>query len=604
MKTLRVLLCLIMAIFLVSPLSLALERPMESVDYWQRNYDELRPEDDPRARMAHEIFNRLAGTAGSRPGLIPRLFIVRSEPKNVSLPIVIPDGSVIISTKTLDICFKDKNLGKDRLAFILGHELAHLFKDDFWHMKFFNAIKTAEAEKTSDSRLLEEIRQIVGSTDQVLAKELQADEFGIVYASMAGFNTRAIVAEDEKFNFFIDWLKSYDPAYSENAPKDPSHPTPEQRAETVRTRLRQVLKNVDVYDLGLSFYQTGQFERAILAFQRFLTYFPSREVYHNLAASHHQMALKYYRMQEGAPDPLFRMSLAIDPHTRANAIIVRGAEDPKHLYAEHLKEAIGFYHKAIAQDPGYVYSYNNLACALILRGEEGDAYKAIGLLRDSLKIEPAGKDTLNSLGVAFYYAENPAKARDCFLEANRLDPTYELPLFNLGRLALELGKENECRLYWSKYIELDGHSQWAGPVRKFLGTEEVRSSPSNSITQGKEKVLGLEIGAYDEDVSKDWGSPGTESISFGRARYRINAFPNQVVTVSESEEIQLIKVLSGFEGKTGRDIGIGESKENVISRYGPPARILETRGGFCLFYESFRMVFIFSENRLASWILF
>lgn len=604
MQILQILLFLIMVIVSFSPLSMAMERPMESIDFWQRNYDELRPDDDARARAAHEVFKRLVNTAGSRPGVIPRLFIVKSEPKNMSLPIVIPDGSVIASRKTLDICFKNAKWGEDRLAFVLGHELAHLLKDDFWHMKFFNAIKTAEAKKTSDPGLLEEIRQIVGATDQVLAKELQADEFGIVYASMAGFNTRAIVVEDESYNFFLDWLKSYDPAYSENAPKDPSHPTPEQRAETVRTRLVQVLKNVDVYDLGLSFYQTGQYERAIPAFQRFLTYFPSREVYHNLAASHHQLALKYYSSQEGAADPLFRMSLAIDPQTRASSIVVRGAEAPKHLYELHLKEAIGLYQKAIAQDPTYIFSYNNLACALILRGEEGDAYKAIGLLRDSLKIEPAGKDTLNSLGVAFYYAENPGKARECLLEACRLDPAYELPLFNLGRLALALGREDECRRYWLKYLELDGHSRWADPVRKFLGLQTVSSSSSDSAPQVKEKVLGLGIGTYDDEIPKEWGAPGTEIISLGRPRYRIDAFSNHVVTISESEEIQMIRVLSAFEGETGKGIKIGESKENVISRYGAPARTLETRGGFCLVYESSRIVFIFSDHRLISWIIY
>ena len=54
---------------------------MESIDFWQRNYDELRPENDQPAKRAYEIFDRLIRAAGSRPGVVPRLFIAKSEPK-------------------------------------------------------------------------------------------------------------------------------------------------------------------------------------------------------------------------------------------------------------------------------------------------------------------------------------------------------------------------------------------------------------------------------------------------------------------------------------------------------------------------------------------
>ena len=303
MRVLQLIYLVVLLVLVFPSTSRSSDNQMGTIDFWQRQYEELTPENDSRAKRAHEIFDLLVKTAGSRPGVVPRLFIAKSEPKNVSLPIAIPDGSVIISAKTLDICARNTKAADDRLAFVLGHELAHLLKDDFWHMKFFNALKTAETEKQSDAKTLSELREIAGSTDQVLAKELQADEFGIVYAAMAGFNASAIV-EDDKVNFFVEWLKINDPFYSESAPKDPGHPTPEQRAETVRARLLQVAENVEIFDLGLAFYQTGQFERAIPAFQKFLTYFPSREVYHDLAACHHQLAIRL-RPKGGRSEPSF-----------------------------------------------------------------------------------------------------------------------------------------------------------------------------------------------------------------------------------------------------------------------------------------------------------
>ncbi|MFZ2445108.1 MAG: tetratricopeptide repeat protein [Syntrophobacteraceae bacterium] len=603
MRVLRFISFLLFAVLIFPGLAEPVENQIETIDFWRRNYEEMRPENDVRAKRAHEIFTRLVNTAGGRPGVVPRLFISKSEPRNISLPIAIPDGSVIISGRTLDICSRDTKAADDRLAFVLGHELAHLLKDDFWHVKFFNAIKAAEAEKRSDAKTLAELREIAGSTDQVLAKELQADEFGIVYASMAGFNTRAVV-DDDKVNFFIEWLQAVDPTYSDNAPRDPDHPTPEQRAETIKARLRQVLKNVEIFELGVAFYRTGQFERAISAFQRFLTYFPSREVYHNLAASHHQLAVKYYGGKAGGEVPLFRMSVAIDPRTRAAEIAPRGAEDAEYLFGKHLKEAIELYQRAIQQDPGYVRSYNNLACALILRGEEGDAYRAIAMLKDSLKIEPGGKDALNSLGVAFFYAENPEKAKSCFLDARKIDPAYDLPLFNLGRLALEQGNEGECKKFWSEYIEMDKKSPWAAVAKKFLGIESPEAPSSRAGVREREKVLGLETGAYDEEVPKDWGSPRTEIAPLERYPYKLNSFANNVMTVSQNKEIKLILAFRDFSGKTGRDVGMGCSKEDVVARYGEPDKDLESQAGFTLVYESSGIAFNFQERKVVSWILF
>jgi tetratricopeptide (TPR) repeat protein len=579
---------------------------MESIDYWRRNYDELTPESNQEARRAHEIFNRLVRAAGSRPGVVPRLFIAKSEPKNISLPISIPDGSVIISAKTLEICGKDPTLGDDRLAFVLGHELAHLLKDDFWHMKFFSALKSEETEKSTDAQVLSQLREIAGSTDQVLAKELQADEFGIIYASMAGFNTSAIVNDDGKVNFFAEWLKAADPEYSEAAPKDPTHPTPEQRAETVRARLRQVLKNVQIFDLGVVFYQTGQFDRAAEAFEKFSTYFPSREVYHNLGASYHQLALKSYSPSGGHGPMLFKMSLSIDPTTRAKKITLRGGDDRQQLFEDRLQKAMDLYRRAISEDPAYVLSYNNLACALILRGREGDAYKAIGLLKDSLRLDPERLDTLNTLGVAFYYAENPAKAMEYFLEAHKIDPAYDLPLFNLGRLALETGKESEGRQYMLQYLELDKTSHWAAVARKLIKVEGTQQAVtiSKAEEQPPEKVLGLRPGASDEELPREWGEPKTDEVALDRYPYRIGSFPNRLMTVSRRNRVEFIVASSGFAGKTAREVGMGSTREEIISRYGEPSGTLDSSQGFTLVYDSPKVSFNFRGGRLVSWVLF
>jgi len=250
MKTIRS--CLkataIVTLFAAMLLSIAgaAENPKDRLEYWQKNFDELKPEDDARAKKAHEIFARVLSAAGKRPGVTPRLLVVKSEAAYVPLAIAIPDGGVIISKKVLDICYGDPRYGDDRLAFILGHEIAHQLKDDFWHMKFFQAVEISEGKDAGSAAVLNEVKTIAGSTENVLAKELQADEHGIIYASLAGYDTASIVTGDNKVNFFEYVARSMDPGNIKGMKQAGTHPAPAQRAETVKARLRQVLETKQV----------------------------------------------------------------------------------------------------------------------------------------------------------------------------------------------------------------------------------------------------------------------------------------------------------------------------------------------------------------------
>ena len=93
--------------------------------HWVAKYGEVSPADNDRVQRAHEIFQRLLYTAGKRPGVVPRLLITARDPMDMALPIAIPDGSIILSQKVLERCYRDTRWGDDRLAFVLGHELAH-----------------------------------------------------------------------------------------------------------------------------------------------------------------------------------------------------------------------------------------------------------------------------------------------------------------------------------------------------------------------------------------------------------------------------------------------------------------------------------------------
>jgi tetratricopeptide (TPR) repeat protein len=577
---------------------------MERVDHWRKNYEELRPTEDPHAARAHSIFQRLLHTAGKRPGVVPRLLITKNDPLNITLPVALPDGWIVLSKGTLDMAYHDPTRGDDRLAFVLAHEIAHQLKDDFWHLKFFQAIAVSTTQDPQRRKVLEEVRDIV--VEQVLAKELQADEQGIVYASMAGFNTNAIVTEDDQVNFFAAWVRALEPRRSSGIPQDRAYPTTKQRAEVVKARLKQILDKTEVFKVGLWFYQAGNYPRAILALEHFLQFFPSREVYHNLASSHHQLALQYHglwRSDAGAVP--FKLSLAVDPVTRASTISLRGSaghgKSPAELFRDHLDRTIEFYKTAISLDPSYVLSYNNLGCALLM---QDDAYKAIATLQDALKIAPNSPEALNNLGVAFFYAENPRQARAHLARARELSPAYDAPIFNLGRIAYAERQVAEAQRYWTTYVQLDPASPWADLLRKWVLLPSPSPVPS-SARQTVENILGLAVGAFENDIPRSWGAPRTTvRIPLEQEPFKVAVYPHGMTTLSQDEEILMIVALEGYRGKSAREVAIGSAGTDVFAHYGRPSRILQMTQGESWVYDAQGIAFQLRDGTVVSWLLF
>jgi tetratricopeptide (TPR) repeat protein len=581
----------------------ALANPKERIDYWQKNYDELTPRDDPRAERAHAIFQRILSAAGTRPGVIPRLYITQTDPWNISLPIAIPDGGVILSKGALDICYRDSRYGDDRLAFVLAHEIAHQLKDDFWHMKFFQALEASKTHDPQQQGVYDEVRNIAALTAQVRAKELQADEHAIVYAAMAGFHSHAIVTDDDRVNFFVEWSQALDPSRIPGVQTDPSHSPPQVRAATVKARLRQILSQIEVFQVGLWLYQAGAYEHAIHAFEEFLRYFPGREVYHNLATSHHQLALQHFRRWKKDESALpWKLSLAFDPVTRASFITLRGSRSPAELFAEHLDQAIKFYERAESLDATYTPSLNNLGCALILKD---DVYTAISKFQKVLNLTPDAPEALNNLGVAFLAAENSAKARAMLTKAHDLAKDYDAPLFNLGKLAYEQEHEADAQRYWRAYLQLDPVSPWAEAIYQALALTPPKPQGSTTSTSDVERLSGVQVGAFREDLPPAWGEPERRrDMMLGGERFTLAAYKNQAAILWLDDEVHLIATLEGYQGQSARGIGMGSGETDVRAAYGSPSRRLHLTQGATWVYDAWRIAFQLRGGKVVAWQLF
>jgi hypothetical protein len=578
----------------------------EQIDHWRSNYRQLKPTDDPRAKQAHDIFHRLVKVAGKTSGHAPQLFIVASNPWDIALPIALPDGWVVLSKNVLDICYQEPSQGDDRLAFVLAHEIAHQLKDDFWHIRFFQAFDKSPTKRSSE---VEKIRQLMGTPEQVSARELQADEHGIIYAAMAGFNTRAIVTADGSVNFFADWVRAI--GRLEGVSVEQMRPTPKERAEALRVRLRQVVDRTALFQAGVWWYYAGNYQQAIRLLEQFQRTFPSPEVSHNLATSHHQLALQAYQVwkKDAAPLP-FHLALAIDPLTRASQIALAGptrraegtpAPSPEAQFREHLNRAITLYQEVLKQENSYVASALNLASALLVRGDhsttpglKADFYEAVTVLQRALEYAPHAPETpaiLNTLGVALWYVGQPEQAKEYLARAQSLAPTYAAPACNLAVLTQA--------------------SPWIANARphEYDCPPPVRPSASAPSVNGQrpEQVMGLTIGRLQDQVPAQWGTPAPTPLEVDNKRLTVTAYPVGTLTLAQEKEILMIVVQEGARASSAsseKGITIGSPAQAVLAAYGPPVRQIATTRGESWSYEAPRIAFQFRDGQVVSWLVF
>ena len=453
---------------------------------------------------------------------------------------------------------------------------------------------------------LETVLHTASDRNMVRDRELRADMDGIMYAAMAGFNPRAIVTESPHTNFFTDWVQALDPQRLGSVSVDRLTPTPQERAKAVLARLRPVADNATLFQVGLWFYYAGDYPRALQAFAHFREVFPSREVLHNLATSHHQLALQAYQAwRQDAPLP-FQLSLAIDPLTRASKIYLGGPTrgsattpgTPAAHFRQHLEEAITLYQEALAHDAAYTPAAINLGDALLVRGLQTktdglnpDFYGAVSMLTQALDRAPNTPTLLNSLGVASFYVGQLDHATHYLDQARTLAPTYAAPVWNLRYLAQRTHRDADAQRYWSDY-------------------QRLAPSPSPGTPapgQHPESVLGLTIGSIEADVPSHWGVPVKSPVRMGKVgkeTYTVAAYPTGKLLLVQDGEIRMLLVREGYDGRSTRGLTIGSAAHEVLARYGPPTRQVELTQGHSWSYDTQRIAFQLRDGKVISWLLF
>ncbi len=573
------------------------------IAYWRRHYQVLRPADDARVSRAEMIFQRLIQVTGRRPDVEPKLLIIERDPWDLTLPIALPKGWIVLSRGVLDICYREPDLGDDRLAFVLAHELSHQLSGDLWHLRFFQAVDASSRGASVDPQLLEDVRRGVSMTEHVMARELQADEHGMMYAVMAGFDAQAIVTADERVNFFADWVRALNTGRVTGLPLHQLRPTPEERAATLRARLRQVVDQTAVFQVGLWWYYAGDYPRAILAFDLFREFYAGREVIHNLAASHHRLALQFYQAwKPGRPAIPFQVAMAVELVTRASRIYLDNRTQPSRgdqpgakaaaAFQQHLKRAIDGYDKARQFDASYTPTALGLSSALILQSLHGretdrqsDLAEAIATLHRALKRQPEEAPLHANLGVAYFYDGQLERAKAALNQALRLAPHDAAATYNLAYLAR---------------IEQGGDEARVPRPEKHL-TDPLASQLPAGLPTVEERVQEWAIG---DVLSEPMQARQRSRFRLNDRAYTFATYSTATATLTQDGEVLMAMALPGYVGRSAQGIAIGSRSPDLIAAYGTPYHRLSTTQGQSWSYAQQRIAFQLQNDRVVSWLIY
>ncbi|OAD19021.1 TPR repeat-containing protein [Candidatus Thiomargarita nelsonii] len=376
---------LLLLLLIVLPLNSLASSLKDQLDYYIDKY-KLADSSDERVRRVHQVFKKVSTVAEKRYNRPPQLAIVKGlNTPDEPLAMALPDGGIVLSKKAIDIIYENVSLahGDTRAAFVLGHELAHLSKDDFWHREFLSIAK--------ESPLLPQLVKNYQEQDGK-QKEIEADDHGFIYAALAGYPVDKLLAEGtQQQNFLVYWQQQSFQEVSD------THPRPEYRAELLQARLQKLLGNLPYFHFGVRLTHFQRCEDAVYFFREFLKYFPGREVYNNLGVCELQRARKLL----GKEAYLYWLPSVLDVTTQTeNFSLPYASKGERNTLAdEFLEKAKTYFELASSMDSSYVPAKVNLAITTLYLEK---IYEARTAIEQAYELAPDDLDIQGMRAVILY----------------------------------------------------------------------------------------------------------------------------------------------------------------------------------------------------------
>ncbi|MBC7524600.1 MAG: hypothetical protein H7239_09205, partial [Flavobacterium sp.] len=208
------------------------------------------------------IFNQLVTAYGS-PKSAPGLIFIKTNPK-ATTPALYKDKIIKVDLRLYELC---QTFGKDSLnalSVVISHELAHYYYEHDFCSDFAYAIQNKSVQFSKGLKLINKNQKVIYET--------QADDKGLFYASIAGYNPFEIQPKilDAIYQFYQ--LKDINVGYPSKAERKAIAQNALTKAQKLYTVFRQAIqaKEKNEYDQSLSLFETVNQD------------FPSRENYNNI----------------------------------------------------------------------------------------------------------------------------------------------------------------------------------------------------------------------------------------------------------------------------------------------------------------------------------
>lgn len=232
--------------------------------------------------------------------------------------------------------------------------------------------------------------------------------------------------------------------------------------------------------------------------------------------------IRAQQKREGEAELLFKQAIAIQPDF-AGAQAGLGL-----LYVQMGKEdlAVPPLRESLRLDPGradtravLISIWRNQAHTAV---QQGEAEKALSLLLDARKVNPADADVQYELGMVALSMSLFPDAVEAFDQALKLRPDDIRALYGLGRAKMALAKFDEAEQSFERYAQLrpndsSGHYALAFTLQAMQQPEAARSEYEKSITlQPLQTESYFELGVIDLEA----GNLRAAADKFGRVLKR------------------------------------------------------------------------------------
>lgn len=551
----------------------------------------------PMADRVKRITSRLLPVVRKRPEVVYTVEVLDTGVKGAC---AYPGGFVFLTRGLVELAQND-----DELAIVIAHELAHIaigqtdrpIEQELPPRVEKRLVEIGAAGRgfaaEIAARLCEEVKGkrevgtvIVTAQEIRKEKELQADETGIVYASIAGYDASTVYS-------LLDRLVTNGPS--------PCHPSKEERKRRIAQHVQGIVDRLHLFDAGIGYFMRRDYEIVLDAFRNFLSVYPSPEVHHNLGLTYHRLALSHFEPPQRKKT---KCSAALETTSAAERLRLRGAADRlsenRERFEELLNQAVDHYKKAIEMNPASWPAYANLGCALL---DQGKNTFAQAHLEEALKANPRHAMAQNNLGVVFLLAGARDRGVARLEEAARLDAGYADPHFNLAQAWSLRGDKKRSRAALQRYVKLASQrsSPYVQMAREQLGLAQEKRAAGGGRADRASSSLPIRPG----QDAKSLALPDRELTLLLNRRIHARVYESIGLTVLlRDSRVDQVSVNGRSKQRTAEGIGIGSDAKQIVAQYGDPDRVEETGSGKYLVYEDLRLVFALREAKVTSWFVY